>query len=90
MKKKILSNMQKGFRPKQGKSLKNYAIFRFSCKPKGGLFRLPENCNLNSFVWVFLLILSGVFRLSVKYGLPRFLLSTTITIITKNYLFSIV
>lgn len=28
--------MQKrGFCPKQGKSLKNYAIFRFSCKPKG-------------------------------------------------------
>lgn len=25
--------MQKGFCPKQGKSLKNYAIFRFSCKP---------------------------------------------------------
>lgn len=23
----------KGFCPKQGKSLKNYAIFRFSCKP---------------------------------------------------------
>ena len=35
----------------------------------------PENCNLNNFVWVFLLILSGVFRLSVKYGLSRFLLS---------------
>ena len=27
--------MQKGFCPKQGKSLKNYAIFRFSCKPRG-------------------------------------------------------
>ena len=27
--------MQKGFYPKQGKSLKNYAIFRFSCKPRG-------------------------------------------------------
>ena len=27
--------MQKGFCPKQGKSLKNYAIFRFSCKPMG-------------------------------------------------------
>ena len=55
------------------------------------LFQLvAENCNLNSFVWVFLLILSGVFRLSVKYGLPRFLLSATITIITKSYLFSIV
>ena len=25
--------MQKGFCPKQGKSLENYAIFRFSCKP---------------------------------------------------------
>ena len=25
--------MQKGFCPKQGKNLKNYAIFRFSCKP---------------------------------------------------------
>ena len=25
--------MQKGFCPKQGRSLKNYAIFRFSCKP---------------------------------------------------------
>ena len=35
----------------------------------------PENCNLNNFVWVFLLILSGVFRLSIKYGLSRFLLS---------------
>ena len=34
-KKKILLNMQKGFCPKQGKSLKNYAIFRFSCKPRG-------------------------------------------------------
>ena len=42
-----------------------------------GLFPLaPENCNLNNFVWVFLLILSGVFRLSVKYGLSRFLLSS--------------
>ena len=41
-----------------------------------GLFPLaPENCNLNNFVWVFLLILSGVFRLSVKYELSRFLLS---------------
>ena len=37
--------MQKGFCPKQGKSLKNYAIFRFSCKP-GGLFHLPENMFL--------------------------------------------
>ena len=36
----------------------------------------PENCNLNNFVWVFLLILSGVLRLSVKYGLSRFLLSS--------------
>ena len=27
--------MQKGFCPKQGRSLKNYAIFRFSCKPRG-------------------------------------------------------
>ena len=27
--------MQKGFCPKQGKSLKNYAIFRFSYKPRG-------------------------------------------------------
>ena len=27
--------MQKGFCPKQGKSLKNYAIFRFSGKPRG-------------------------------------------------------
>ena len=27
--------MQKDFCPKQGKSLKNYAIFRFSCKPMG-------------------------------------------------------
>ena len=27
--------MQKGFCPKLGKSLKNYAIFRFSCKPRG-------------------------------------------------------
>ena len=35
----------------------------------------PENCDLNNFVWVFLLILSGVFRLSTKYGLSRFLLS---------------
>ena len=26
---------KKGFCPKQGKSLKNYAIFRFSCKPRG-------------------------------------------------------
>ena len=25
---------KKGFCPKQGKSLKNYAIFRFSCKPR--------------------------------------------------------
>ena len=25
----------KGFCPKQSKSLKNYAIFRFSCKPRG-------------------------------------------------------
>lgn len=36
----------------------------------------PENCNLNNFVWVFLHILSGVFRLSVKYGVLRFLLSS--------------
>ena len=35
----------------------------------------PENCDLNNFVWAFLLILSGVFRLSIKYGLSRFLLS---------------
>ncbi len=27
--------MQKGFCPEQGKSLKNYAIFRFSCKSRG-------------------------------------------------------
>ena len=27
--------MQKGFCPKQGKSLNFYAIFRFSCKPMG-------------------------------------------------------
>ena len=27
--------MQKGFCPKQGKSLKNYAIFGFSLKPRG-------------------------------------------------------
>ena len=26
---------KKGFCPKQGKSLKNYAIFRFNCKPRG-------------------------------------------------------
>lgn len=38
--------MQKDFCPKQGKSLKNYAIFRFSCKPRGGLFHLPENTFL--------------------------------------------
>ena len=36
----------------------------------------PENCNLNNFVWVFLHTLSGVFRLSAKYGLSRFLLSS--------------
>ena len=35
----------------------------------------PENCELNNFVWAFLLILSGVLRLSIKYGLSRFLLS---------------
>ena len=35
-----------------------------------------ENCNLNNFVWVFLHTLSGVFRLSAKYGLSRFLLSS--------------
>ena len=35
----------------------------------------PENCDLNNYVWVFLLILSGVLRLSIKYGLSRFLLS---------------
>lgn len=29
--------MQKGFCPKQGKSLKNYAIFRFSGKPRGAI-----------------------------------------------------
>ena len=27
--------MQKGFCPKQGKSLKNYAILEVSCKPRG-------------------------------------------------------
>ena len=47
--------------------------------PKGSefllLFFAPENCDLNNFVWAFLLILSGVFRLSIKYGLSRFLLS---------------
>ncbi len=37
--------MQKGFCPKQGKSLKIYTIFRFSCKPRG-LFHLPENTFL--------------------------------------------
>ena len=36
----------------------------------------PENCNLNKFVWIFLHTLSGVFRLSAKYGLSRFLLSS--------------
>ena len=42
----------------------------------GSLFPLaPKNHHLNNFVWVFLLILSGVFRLSIKYGLLRFLLS---------------
>ena len=35
--------MQKGFCPKQGKSLKNYAIFRFSCKPMGDYFICPKN-----------------------------------------------
>ena len=35
--------MQKGFCPKQGKSLKNYAIFRFSCKPRGDCFICPKN-----------------------------------------------
>ena len=35
----------------------------------------PENCDLNNFVWVFLLTLSRVFRLSIKYGLSGFLLS---------------
>ena len=35
----------------------------------------PENCELNNFVWVLLLILSGVYRLSIRYGLSRFLLS---------------
>ncbi len=29
------SLIKKSFCPKQGKSLKNYAIFRFSCKPRG-------------------------------------------------------
>ena len=42
----------------------------------GEITLAPENRNLNNFVWVFLLILSGVLRLSVKYGLSRFLLSS--------------
>ena len=31
----MLSNMQKRLSPKKDESLKNYAIFRFSCKPMG-------------------------------------------------------
>ena len=33
LKRKFYQICKKGFCPKQGKSLKNYAIFRFSCKP---------------------------------------------------------
>ena len=32
---KMLSNMQKRLPSKKDESLKNYAIFRFSCKPMG-------------------------------------------------------
>jgi|GEM_PF-3248918 len=35
--------MQKGFCPKQGKSLKNYAIFRFSCKPSGTISSVAKH-----------------------------------------------
>ena len=35
--------MQKGFCPKQGKSLKNYAIFRFSCKPRGTISSVAKS-----------------------------------------------
>ena len=35
LKRKFYQICKKGFCPKQGKSLKNYAIFRFSCKPMG-------------------------------------------------------
>ena len=34
--------MQKGFCPKQGKSLKKYAIFRFSCKPRGTILSVAK------------------------------------------------
>ena len=43
IKEKILSNMQKGFCSKQGKSLKNYAIFRFSCKPRGTISSVAKS-----------------------------------------------
>jgi len=35
LKREFYQICKKGFCPKQGKSLKNYAIFRFSCKPRG-------------------------------------------------------
>ena len=43
IKEKILSNMQKGFCPKQGKSLKNYAILEVSCKPRGTISSVAKS-----------------------------------------------
>ena len=35
--------MQKGFCPKQGKSLKNYAILEVSCKPRGTISSVAKH-----------------------------------------------
>ena len=62
---------------------------------QGGLLPLaPENCNLNSFVWVFLLNIIGSVQIIRKIRTTKIfvvtVLSANITIIAKNYLFSIV
>ena len=39
----MLSNMQKRLPPKKDESLKNYAIFGFSCKPRGTISSVAKH-----------------------------------------------
>ncbi len=43
LKREFYQICKKGFCPKQGKSLKNYAIFRFSCKPRGTISSVAKH-----------------------------------------------
>ncbi len=42
LKRKFYQICKKGFCPKQGKSLKKYALFRFSCKPRGTILSVAK------------------------------------------------